>query len=66
MSETKLPVLLIAGENDDIIPQERTFTAEGDNIAQVVIKDAGHMSMYEAPEELVEAIAGFLMKIRNS
>lgn len=66
LSETKLPVLLIAGENDDIIPQERTFTAEGDNIAQVVIKDAGHMSMYEAPEELVEAIAGFLIKIRNS
>lgn len=66
LSETKLPVLLIAGENDDIIPQERTFTAEGQNITQVVIKDAGHMSMYEAPEELVKAISGFLVTIRNS
>lgn len=66
LSETKLPVLLIAGENDNIVLQERTFTAEGENITQVVIKEAGHMSMYEAPEELVNAISDFLATIHNS
>ncbi|MNN22409.1 3-oxoadipate enol-lactonase 2 [compost metagenome] len=63
LSSTALPVLLVAGENDGVVPKERTFTAEGANITQVVIAGAGHMSMYEAPEKLVEAIAGFLSKI---
>lgn len=63
LSDTQLPVLLIAGEHDAVIPQERTFTAEGENIRQVVIKEAGHMSMYEAPEELVKAVSDFLATI---
>lgn len=60
LANTKLPVLLIAGENDQLIPTDKTFTASGKNIKQVVIKGAGHMSMYEAPEELCNAILTYL------
>ena len=60
LANTKLSVLLIAGESDQLIPVEKVFTASGENFKQVVIKGAGHMSMYEAPEELGNAILTYL------
>lgn len=63
LANTKLPVLLIAGESDQLIPPDKTFTASGENITQVVIKDAGHMSMYEAPEELGNAMLTYLKQV---
>ncbi|QUG43319.1 alpha/beta hydrolase [Psychrobacillus sp. INOP01] len=60
LANTKLPVLLIAGESDQLIPADKTFTASGENIKQVVVKGAGHMSMYEAPEELGNTILTYL------
>jgi len=63
LANTKLPVLLIAGESDQLIPADKTFTASGDNIEHAVIKRAGHMSMYEAPEELVNAILTYLKRV---
>ena len=56
LENTKLPVLLVAGDSDQLIPSEKTFTASGENIKQVLVKDVGHMSMYEAPIELLKAI----------
>jgi pimeloyl-ACP methyl ester carboxylesterase len=63
LEETKLPVLLIAGEQDQIIPPEKTFTVSKQNIEKRVIQNAGHMSMYEQPEELVKVMKDFLAKI---
>ncbi|AWB45973.1 alpha/beta hydrolase [Paenibacillus sp. CAA11] len=60
LSTTKLPVLLVAGEGDRAVSLDRTFTAEGPNITKSVIKGAGHMSMYEAPEQLILVIDDFL------
>ena len=62
LANTKLPVLLIAGESDQLIPADKTFTASGENFKHVVINGAGHMSMYEAPEQLSSAILSFLNK----
>lgn len=63
LANSKLPVLLIAGEKDQLIPAENTFTASGDNIQQEVINGAGHMSMYEASEQLANAILTYLKKV---
>ncbi|MBT2691932.1 alpha/beta hydrolase [Bacillus sp. ISL-55] len=63
LEETDLPVLLIAGEQDQIIPPEKTFTVSRDNIEKKVIQNAGHMSMYEQPEELVKVMKDYLAKI---
>lgn len=60
---TELPVLLVAGEQDQIIPAEKTFTVTKPNIDKKIIKGAGHMSMYEQPEELVKVMKDFLAKI---
>ncbi|WP_342782129.1 alpha/beta hydrolase [Psychrobacillus soli] len=56
---TDLPVLLIAGEEDQLIPSEKVFTASEKHIKQVLIHDVGHMGMYEAPKELIQAIIDF-------
>lgn len=65
LSATTLPVLLVAGEDDRLIPIERTFTTEGSNVTKAVIKGAGHMSMYEAPEQLAVVINDFLRQIHE-
>lgn len=63
LKETKLPVLLIAGEKDQIIPLEKTFTVSREKVEEKVIQNAGHMSMYEQPEELVKVMKDFLAGI---
>jgi pimeloyl-ACP methyl ester carboxylesterase len=63
LEETELPVLLAAGELDQIIPPEKTFTVDRPNIQKNIIKNSGHMSMYEKPQDLVRAMNEFLAKL---
>ncbi|MDQ0196172.1 alpha/beta fold hydrolase [Paenibacillus wynnii] len=60
ISATELPVLLLAGAEDLLIPAERTFTSDQANITQATIPGAGHMSLFEAPDRLSEIILEFL------
>ncbi|WP_313892009.1 alpha/beta hydrolase [Psychrobacillus sp.] len=60
LENTTLPVLLVAGEDDQLIPPEKTFTSKGVNIKQVLVSGVGHMSMYEKPEELVRSLVEFM------
>ncbi|WP_427182292.1 alpha/beta fold hydrolase [Paenibacillus sp. TC-CSREp1] len=60
LSAAPMPVLLVAGEKDGLIPPERTFTSDKPHIVQATIAGAGHMSMYEAPEELIQVIKQFM------
>lgn len=55
-----IPVLLVAGDLDKIIPVEKTFSVEGSHIQTKIIKQSGHMSMYEQPEALYEIMRKFL------
>jgi pimeloyl-ACP methyl ester carboxylesterase len=63
LKDTELPVLLITGEQDQIIPAEKTFTVTKPNIEKEILTGAGHMSMYEQPEELVKVMKDFLAEI---
>jgi 3-oxoadipate enol-lactonase len=58
-----LPLLLVAGSKDGIIPVERTFTTNRVNVSQVLLDSAGHMGMLEAPEQLAAGIRHFLATI---
>ncbi|UPM53331.1 alpha/beta fold hydrolase [Gottfriedia acidiceleris] len=60
LNDTSLPVLLLAGKDDQIIPPEKTFSVEKENIKTVTLNNAGHMSMYESPEELINEMKNFL------
>lgn len=63
LNQSELPILLVAGENDGVIPLERTFTVEGDGVIKAVIKAAGHMGMYEAPDQLAAIISDFMRNL---
>ncbi|EFM10517.1 alpha/beta hydrolase fold protein [Paenibacillus curdlanolyticus YK9] len=58
-SSTK-PVLLVAGQQDGVIPPERTFTTSRAGVKQVLLEQAGHMGMIETPEELAAALNDFI------
>lgn len=60
LEASTMPVLLIAGEQDQIIPAEKTFSVSRANIKQSIIKDSGHMSMYENPHDLIKEIQDFV------
>ncbi|UUZ92867.1 alpha/beta hydrolase [Paenibacillus sp. P25] len=63
LKSAKVPLLLVAGEHDQLIPSEKTFTVEGGGVTQVKLAEAGHMSMMEAPDKLAEAIGAFVSKL---
>jgi len=65
LQETALPVLLVAGKEDQVIPPEKTFVVQKTQIQQVLLPSAGHMGMLEVPEELAEAIKTFLDQLSN-
>jgi 3-oxoadipate enol-lactonase len=65
LSRSELPVLLIAGENDQIIPVEKTFSVDAPHVVREMISSVGHMSMLEAPEELNKIIRQFAASITS-
>ncbi|KAA0546713.1 alpha/beta hydrolase [Bacillus sp. BGMRC 2118] len=60
LATSKVPVLLVAGEEDQLIPQEKVFSQTSDYIRQKTIVNAGHMGMLEAPNEVTAIILEFL------
>lgn len=60
IKNSKLPALLIAGEKDQVIPPEKTFSVHKETISQALIKGAGHMSMIEKPDLLLTEMQQFL------
>lgn len=66
LSASVLPVLLVAGEQDGIISQDKTFTVDQPNVTQVTIAGAGHMSMIEAPDQLANRIISFMDKVKSN
>ena len=64
LERAKIPVLLVAGEKDQIIPSEKTFSVSKSNIEHVLIKGTGHMSMHENPSELISQMMKFLNTVK--
>ncbi len=60
LRDAGLPILLVAGGEDQIIPAEKTFSVQAPHITQARIEQAGHMSMMEAPESLAKIVAQFV------
>ena len=58
----KIPTLLIVGDKDDITPieKQRELFDMFSNASFVVIKNVGHLTHYETPEQVASAIISFL------
>ncbi|REK71462.1 alpha/beta fold hydrolase [Paenibacillus paeoniae] len=61
--ESALPILLVAGAQDGVIPVESTFSAVNGETRKVELEQAGHMSMMECSAQLAEEIASFVRSI---
>lgn len=66
LKELTVPILLVVGGDDEIIPHERTFSVENSNIHRSIIDESGHMSMLEQPDKLAEVLQGFLEGVIDS
>jgi 3-oxoadipate enol-lactonase len=60
LENKNIPVLLVAGDQDKIIPVDKAFSVEGNHVLTKIIAESGHMSMLEKPNSLLEAIREFL------
>lgn len=60
LAKTKLPVLLVTGEADQVIPPEKTWNSAPEHAVRETYSHCGHMSMYEAPNKLLAAITKFI------
>jgi 3-oxoadipate enol-lactonase len=65
LESLELPVLLLAGELDEVITAERRFPASRDNITALTLSRVAHMGMVEEPEPFAEAIVAFLEQNRR-
>jgi pimeloyl-ACP methyl ester carboxylesterase len=66
LSELKLPVLVITGDDDRIVPTENSLrlARELPNARLVVIPNCGHVPHEECPVEFVQAVTDFLDGIK--
>lgn len=60
LQQAKVPVLLIAGENDGVVPPEKTLIELPVPARAVLLENCGHMGMLEAPEQLAAEITHFI------
>ncbi len=63
--EIKIPVLIISGTDDKIIPKEQSIwlANEIENSELVLIPDCGHVPQEECPQEFLSAVSTFLSEI---
>jgi pimeloyl-ACP methyl ester carboxylesterase len=66
LKNLQVPVLLVAGSEDRVIPIDKVFSVDKGNIQQTVIEDSGHMSMLEQPEKLAAVLQNFLGNVVDS
>lgn len=59
---TNIPAILVSGAKDQIIAPEKTFSVPNDRQNRVLLDSAGHMSMFEAPDLLAQALLRFLKR----
>ncbi|GIQ68957.1 alpha/beta hydrolase [Xylanibacillus composti] len=60
LQQAGVPVLLVAGEEDQVISPARTLVVEGDHVTSASLPGCGHMGMYERPAQLADVIISFV------
>jgi pimeloyl-ACP methyl ester carboxylesterase len=62
-----LPILLITGDDDRIVPTERTIALQNQlpGAELVILPNCGHVPQEECPGAFIEAVEDFLQRISN-
>jgi pimeloyl-ACP methyl ester carboxylesterase len=66
LDEVSVPVLVITGDDDRIVPTKDSIRLAGElsNSSLVVIAESGHVPHEEKPQEFLEAVTNFLNDIQ--
>jgi len=64
LNDFNMPVLVITGDDDRIVPTEESIRLASDlpNAELVIIEESGHLPHEEQPEEFMKAVQSFLSK----
>jgi pimeloyl-ACP methyl ester carboxylesterase len=68
LERVKVPVLIVWGRNDILIPVEDAEMFEhliGENAHSVIFEDTGHLAMLERPSRFNDLVAGFIAGERS-
>ncbi|BBI35286.1 alpha/beta fold hydrolase [Cohnella abietis] len=65
LEQLQAPILLLAGERDEVIPPEKRFPVAKINVTAVTIEGVAHMGMLENPQEFAAAVGTFLERNRG-
>jgi 3-oxoadipate enol-lactonase len=65
LSKSSVPILLVAGKEDKVIPPEKVFSVEGNQVTKALMEMSGHMSMFEETEQLISTISSFVHQHKN-
>jgi 3-oxoadipate enol-lactonase len=64
LRDAAVPVLLVAGEEDGVVPPERTLVEQaGPAARRALLENCGHMSMYEQPERIAAELTAWMESI---
>ncbi|MDI4647564.1 alpha/beta fold hydrolase [Cohnella hashimotonis] len=59
------PILLLAGESDNVIGPDKRFPVDGPGVTLRLLEGAGHMGMMEQPTAFAEAILAFVAEAKR-
>lgn len=65
LAASQVPVLLVAGTDDQVIPPGKTFSQQAPHIQIQELEQVGHMSMLEAPDQLTDVLRRFLQQVQK-
>jgi len=66
LRNTALPVLLVAGQEDGVVPPQRTLVEQaGPAASRALLDGCGHMSMMERPGRLAAELAAFASSVAD-
>jgi pimeloyl-ACP methyl ester carboxylesterase len=65
LAEFTLPVLVITGDDDRVVPTEQSIRLAGElpQAQLVVIENAGHVPHEERPQQFIQAVQTFVQSL---
>jgi 3-oxoadipate enol-lactonase len=66
LEKLDLPILLLAGELDEVIPPEKRFPVSKNNVISITLESVAHMGMLEDPHTFASAVVSFLERNRGA
>ncbi|QJD84339.1 alpha/beta fold hydrolase [Cohnella herbarum] len=65
LERLEVPILLLAGELDEVIPPDKRFPVSKDNVTKITLEGVAHMGMMENPQAFAANVGEFLERNRG-